>query len=61
MIGNKITLTVMIDTDSKDVHITDNHMHSCNYSDIDGKFTAKGIGECVTEHLKDYFRAIFKE
>lgn len=54
----KIILTVSIDIEEgyEDVHITDNHGHSCNYGDsnYDNGLKADSVGDCVTDFVKDY-------
>lgn len=56
----RITLTVHIflEKDYEDLHITDDHGHSCNYGDsnYDNGATARSIGDCVGDFLRTYHK-----
>jgi len=56
----RITLTVhiVLEKDYEDIHITDDHCHSCNYGDsnYDDGATSQSIGECVRDFLRDYHK-----
>lgn len=56
----RITLTVhiVLEKDYEDIHITDDHCHSCNYGDsnYDNGATSQSIGECVRDFLRIYHK-----
>jgi hypothetical protein len=56
----RITLTVhiVLEKDYEDLHITDDHGHSCNYgvSDYGNGATARSISDCVEDFLCTYHK-----